>query len=50
MIKHEKTLASLDIDLFTNISFEIFENIVKYFKTDICALDFGSLFIGLILK
>ena len=42
---HRKTLAVIDIDFFTNIPFEIIYNMVEYFKTHMCALDFGSLFL-----
>ena len=47
---HKKALAGLDIDLFTNISVEIIENMVKDFKTQRCALDFDSLFLSLLVN
>ena len=49
-MKHGRILAVLDIDLFTNISFEIIENMVEYFKTNRCELEFDSLFIGPLLN
>ena len=50
MLIHKKTLVGLEIDLFPNISFDIINNMVNYFKTYRCVLDFGGLRIGLILK
>ena len=50
MLIHKKTLVGLEIDLFPNIYFDIINNMVNYFKTYRCVLDFGGLRIGLILK
>ena len=48
LMSHRHTLAGLDIYLFTRISVERINNMVKYFKTHRCALDFDSLFLGLL--
>ena len=50
MMSHRKTLAGLDIDLFTHIYVERIYNMVRYFDTHRCALDFDSLFLGFIAK
>ena len=47
---NKKNLAGIDIDLFTHISVEIIYNIVKYFNTHMCVLDFDTLFLSLIVK
>ena len=50
LTSHGQTLAVLDIDLFTHIYVKRTYNMVKYFKTHRCALDFNSIFISLIVK
>ena len=47
---HKKTPAGLGIDLFTHISIEIIYNMVKYFKTQTCELDFDIIFIDILEK
>ena len=49
-MSHRQTLAGLGIDLFTNISVEIIENMVDYFKTHMCVLDFDIPFLINIVK
>ena len=50
MMSYRKTLTILDIDLFTHIFVEMIYNMVRYFNMHRCALDFDSLFLGLIEK
>ena len=45
LTSHKKTLAGLDIELFTNIYFQIIKKMVKDIKTHRCALEFDSLFL-----
>ena len=45
-----KTLAGLDIDLFSHIYVEIIEKMVKDFNTHRCALEFGSLLLSILVK
>ena len=49
-MRHRKTIAGLDIDLFDHISVGRVYNTVKDFKMHSCGLDFDSLFIGLLSK
>ena len=42
--------AGLDIDSFANTSVEIIENMVKDYRSHMCALDFDNLFIDIIEK
>ena len=49
-MSHKKNLEGLDIELFTNISVEIIDNMVKNLKIHRLTLDFDSLFLGLILE
>ena len=50
MMSHKQALAGLNIDLFTNIYVQINENMVNDFKSHRCALEFDSLFLGIIVK
>ena len=50
LISHRKILAGLDIDLFIHIYVERIYNVVKYFKTHRCALEFVSLFLAFLQK
>ena len=49
-MSYNKSLAGLYIDLFTYISVEIINKMVKDFKTHRCVLGFDSLFLVLIVK
>ena len=49
-MSHRKTLTGLDIDLLTHIYVERIYNMVEDFKTHMCALEFDSLFLSLLLK
>ena len=50
LMSNMKTISGLDIDLFTHIFVEMIYNMVRYFNMHRCALDFDSLFLGLIEK
>ena len=50
LMSHIQNLAGLDIYLFTHISVKIIYNMVEYFKTHRCALDFDRLLFRIILK
>ena len=50
LTSHTQTLADLDIELLAYISVERIENMVKDFKSHICAFDFDSLLFRLVVK
>ena len=50
LIKHKKTLAGHDIDLFTHISVNIIYNMVKDLNMHMCILDFDYVFLSLLVK
>ena len=47
---HKQTIAGLGIDLFTNISGERIEKMVKDIKTHRCMLDADSRLLSLLVK
>ena len=44
MTSHKKNLLGLDIDLLDNMSVETIDRMVKDFNTNICALEFYTIF------
>ena len=45
-----QTISGLEIDSFTYIYVESIYNMVNYFNMHMCALDFDSLFLRLLVK
>ena len=49
-MSHKQIIEGFEIDLFTDIYFEIIENIVRYLNMHCGKIDFYILFFGLIVK
>ena len=47
---HKQTIMVLYIELFIDISVEIIYKMVKYLRMHMCALDFGSILLSLLVK
>ena len=50
LLHHEQNAADVNMELHTNIPVEIFFQMVKYYKSHRCALDFDLGFLNLVVK
>ena len=49
-MNYKQPIVGHEIELFTNIYVEIVKKMVRDFNTRICTLDFGSLFVIVLVK